>query len=69
MEYTVLLLAAIERCGTGAIRLQGGGDNSTGRVEVCLGDTWGTVCSNSWSVEDAKVACRQLGFSQNGITV
>ncbi|XP_022110413.1 uncharacterized protein LOC110989982 isoform X2 [Acanthaster planci] len=44
------------------IRLSGGNNFSEGRVEVFVNGQWGTVCDRSWNIEDARVACRQLGF-------
>ena len=46
-------------CTQGAIRLQGG-TSTQGRVEICNRNVWGTVCDDSWSTVDARVACVQL---------
>jgi hypothetical protein len=38
-----------------------------GRIEVCIGERYGTVCDNDWDNQDASVFCSQLGFSHFGL--
>ena len=50
----------------GELRILGGPSVNAGRLEVYVGQKWGTVCDDYWSQQDANVACRQLGFSTTG---
>ena len=56
----------ISGCSNGTIRLLGGNTVHEGRVEICFDNIWGTVCDDGWSTLDARVVCRQLGFSAAG---
>ena len=51
-SYTVLL----------TVRLAGTTLSNQGRLEVYHDGVWGTVCDDSFSDVDARVACYSLGF-------
>ena len=51
MFYFCLYIA---KCPTeGQLRLVGGNNVREGRVEVCFGETWATICDALWSTADA----------------
>lgn len=51
-------------CSNRDVRLVRNHENdAVGRVEMCLGGEWLSMCADTeWNDEDARVACRQLGF-------
>lgn len=53
-------------CSRGELRLEGGENDTLGRVEVCINNAWGTVCNSRFGTNDARVICKQLGFSNIG---
>ena len=66
----VLCCTDLDTCSTeGAIRLINGSNATEGTVEVCNGTRYGTVCDDHWDELDARVVCRQLGYSGGAVAL
>lgn len=51
------------------VRIVDGPNSHTGRVEVYGNSTggvddgeWGTICDDSWDIQNSRVVCRQVGY-------
>lgn len=64
--YTNVVALLLIECDHGDIRLAGRNTSTEGRIEVCIDGVWGTVTDDLWGTNDARVACRQLGFNSDG---
>lgn len=51
-------------CNDWDVRLVNGSTQAKGVIEVCINDTYGSVCNEGWSDEGARVVCDNLGYSR-----
>ena len=45
-----------------SVRLRSGALVSEGRVEVQYHQFWGSICDDHWTLREANVVCRSLGY-------
>ncbi|XP_068026523.1 deleted in malignant brain tumors 1 protein-like [Melanerpes formicivorus] len=48
----------------GSLRVVNGSGHCSGRLEVLHAQRWGGLCRDGWGLEEALVACRQLGCGE-----
>ena len=62
----IMTILPLAFCEHGNVRIAGSSDPLVGRVEVCVNNTWGTICDDYWDDNDASVVCRQLNYPGEG---
>ena len=69
-SHTSAFYSYIGTCGKdGRLRLVNGGTPNLGRVEICIEGVWGTVCHDTFGDSEARIVCRQLGYSTSDVRV
>ena len=67
--YCLHVCLILVDCDDGKVRLWDGTHPSNGRVEFCLYGIWGSVCTDRFDRNDARVVCRELGYNSEGIII
>ena len=47
------------------MRLVDGSTEYDGRVEICINQVWGSICSYNWDYREVSIVCKQLGYNNN----
>ena len=60
------LFSIATTCTNDDIRISGGDNTNQGLVELCIDGKWTSICDDGWGSEEAKVVCKEAGFSTVG---
>ena len=66
IKFECFLTEPAGPCTDGEIRLENANYDNEGRVQICFGNVWGTVCDTNWGPSEASIVCTQLGFKSAG---
>ncbi len=61
-----MILVISELCRNGDIRLSSSNVSGYGEIQVCVHNSWNSICYSTFDRNDASVICQQLGFSRYG---
>ena len=59
----------IVNCTEGDVRLVDGPSANKGRLEVCIRQSWASVCNRLFGDKESQVVCGQLGYKRHGILI
>ncbi len=65
-RFIKIITLCPDNCKEKEIRLVNGTSYREGRVEVCVGGRWGTVCGEGWTEKDAGHMCTRMGYPSTG---
>ena len=60
---TLGLVTPVHAASDGELRIEDGPSDNEGRLEIFHDGEWGAVCDDFFSNVDAKVSCKQLGYT------
>ena len=64
--YNYIASNVTTNCTNGDIRLVNGQSAHEGVVELCFDGHWQNICPTNWDNNEARVVCRQLGYTTVG---
>ena len=71
LSLILMLIPINVECNNGSIRLMNRSEfvpgQMQGRVEVCNGNTYFTVCNDFWDALEARVVCHYLGHNTSSM--
>ena len=66
MSYSAV--GSMSSCIEGSVTVVSDVYNSSLQLmEMCSEGVWSSVCDNNWTIKDATVICRELGYTSPGI--